>query len=91
MNNKEIAQKIVDRMLDMMTTHPGLPWVKPWSPGIKRPVVRVNDGVTEMVIPVRYWSRSGKAYQGVNTLLLGLSGHVGEFITWNQIQKEKIK
>lgn len=94
MNNKEIAQRVVDRMLDMMnTSNTCLPWVKPWSPNIQKPVVRVHDGVTEMVIPVRFWRRNGSPYQGVNTLLLSLSGKTGEFITGNQAIKEggKIK
>lgn len=91
MNNKEVAQKIVDRMLETIAKEGRLPWVKPWSEGQKS--VRVIDGVTTITIPVEHWSRSGKPYQGINNLLLDFYGKSGEMITFNQCKAEggKIK
>lgn len=84
--NQEIAQRVVDRMLEAIKTEGRLPWTKPWS---DRPnSIRVIDGYTEVTIPVKYWSRSGKPYSGINTLLLSMSGHTGEFITFNQAKAE---
>lgn len=86
MNNNEIAKKIVDRMLETIKAEGVLPWTKPWTAG--KESVRVIDGYTEITIPVKFWSRSGKPYQGINVLLLPMSGHVGEFITFNQAKAE---
>ena len=81
MNNKEIAERVVSRMLDTIKAEGQLPWTKPWHLDKNR--VRVIDGYTEITVPVRFWSRSGKPYNGINVLLLGMSGHTGEFITKN--------
>lgn len=86
MNNNEIAKKVVDRMLETIAAEGVLPWTKPWTKG--EPSVQIFDGYTEVKVPVRFWSRSGKPYQGINVLLLSMSGHVGEFITWNQAKAE---
>ena len=86
MNNKEIAERVVDRMLDTIKAEGYLPWTKPWSLDKNR--VRVIDGYTEITVPVRFWSRSGKPYNGINVLLLGMSGHAGEFITFKQAKAE---
>lgn len=86
MTNQEIAQKIVDRMLDTISKEGKMPWTKPWNtPGR---TAHVFDGYTEISIPVRFWSRSGKPYHGINTWLLSMSGHTGEFITFNQCKAE---
>lgn len=86
MNNKEIAQKVVDRMLETIKTEGVLPWTKPWNTG--RESVKVVDGYTEISIPVTHWSRSGKAYQGINPMLLDFFGKRGEMITFNQCKAE---
>lgn len=86
MNNNEIAQKVVDRMLETIKAGGELPWCKPWSTG--KASVQILDGYTEITVPVKFWSRSGKPYQGVNILLLSMSGHTGEFITFNQAKAE---
>lgn len=86
MTNTDIARKIVDRMTEIIDREGYLPWAKPWSnEGAK---VRVLDGETTVTVPVKFWSRSGKPYTGVNPLILELSGHTGEFITWNQAKTE---
>lgn len=87
MNNKEIAQRIVDRMLDTIKTEGTLPWTKPWKNGSEQNI-RVIDGYTEVTVPVYVWSRSGKPYQGVNVLILRLFGKPGEYITFNQAKAE---
>lgn len=87
MNNKEIAQKTVDRMLETINATGKLPWVKPWTNG-NRTTVQVLDGYTDITIPVRHWSRSGKPYNGINVWLLNLSGKAGEWVTFNQCKKE---
>ena len=86
MNNNEIAKRVVDRMLDTIKTEGVLPWTKPWTTGGS--TIRVLDGYTEVTIPVRFWSRAGKPYQGINIWLLAMSGHTGEFITYNQAKAE---
>lgn len=85
MNNQEIAKKVVDRMLEEIQKGGQLPWVKPWG---TRAGVKVEDGYTEIKITPKYWSRSGKPYEGVNPLLLSMSGKQGEFITFNQCKAE---
>lgn len=86
MNNQEIAKKVVDRMLETINAEGVLPWVKPWTDG--KPSVQVFDGYTDVTVPVTHWSRSGKAYQGINPMLLNLSGKRGEMITFNQCKAE---
>ena len=89
MNNKEIAQKVVDRMLDTISASGYLPWAKPWTAGpTNRPMIRVDDGYTTITITPRHWSRAGKPYTGINPLLLDMSGHTGEWITFNQVKAE---
>ena len=88
MNNKELAQKTVDRMLDLINTTGRLPWAKPWGEGEQTKLRRVDDGATVISIPVRHWSRNGKPYQGVNTWLLQTAGKHGEMITFAQCKKE---
>ena len=85
MNNQEIAQKIVDRMLEEINKGGQLPWTKPWG---NRAGVEVVDGYTEIRVKPRYWNRSGKPYNGCNPLLLSFSGKSGEFITFNQCKAE---
>lgn len=85
MNNQEIAQKIVDRMLEEINKGGQLPWTKPWG---NRAGVEVVDGYTEIRVKPRYWNRSGKPYNGCNPLLLSFSGKTGEFITFNQCKAE---
>lgn len=87
MNNQEIAKKVVDRMLETIAKEGVLPWTKPWTTGGKKSV-RVLDGYTEVTIPVTHWSRTGKPYQGINPMLLNLSGKRGEMITFNQCKAE---
>lgn len=87
MNNNEIARKTVDRLLEVIDSTGCLPWTKPWSRGSK-PNVQVFDGYTEITVPVRFWSRDGKPYKGINTLLLAMSGHTGEFITFARAKAE---
>ncbi len=86
MTNQEIARKVVDRMLETIEAEGALPWVKPWSTGKRS--VEVLDGYTEITLPVTHWSRSGKPYQGINPMLLALSGKSGEMITFNQCKAE---
>lgn len=87
MNNKEIAQKTVDRMLDTINNTGKLPWVKPWTNG-GRTSVQILDGYVDVAIPVRHWSRTGKAYKGMNIWLLNTTGKSGEWVTFNQCKKE---
>lgn len=86
MNNKEVAEKIVTRMLDTIKAGGSLPWVKPWD--MEHSTIRVDDGSTTITIPVEHWSRSGKPYQGINNLLLNMYGKSGEMITFNQCKAE---
>lgn len=81
MNNKEVAMKICDRILDLVQASGKLPWSKPWSNGQK--TIRVVDGYTEITLQPSAWNRAGKFYQGINTYL-----PVGEYITFNQCKKE---
>lgn len=86
MNNNEIAKRVVERMLETINAEGTLPWTKPWKD--RQNSVRVIDGYTEITVPVRFWSHSGKPYQGINVLLLAMSGHTGEFITFAQAKAE---
>lgn len=85
MNNNEVAKKVVDRMLEEIQKGGSLPWVKPWG---SRAGTRVENGYTEITIKPKYWSRSGKPYEGVNPLILSMTGKQGEFITFNQCKAE---
>ena len=85
MNNKELAQKVVDRMLDIINQDGTLPWIKPWKGNRE---IQILDGWTEITVTPRFWNRQGKPYQGVNNLLLSLSGKEGEFLTFKQCQSE---
>lgn len=86
MTNHDIARKIVDRMTEVIDKEGYLPWTKPWADAAS--VVKVSDEYITVTAPVRFWSRSGKAYTGVNPHILALSGHTGEFITFNQAKAE---
>ena len=81
MNNKEIAQKVCDRILEVINAGGSLPWVKPWNR--KPDMVKVIDGYTEIVLQPRAWNRNGVEYKGVNTYLPS-----GEYITFAQCKKE---
>ena len=81
MNNKEIAQKICDRILEEIKANGSMPWVKPWN---RKPnTIRVVDGFTEITLQPAAWNRQGVQYKGVNTYL-----PVGEYITFAQCKKE---
>ena len=80
-NNREIAQKVCDKILEEIKKTGCLPWVKPWS--MDKNTVRVVDGWTTITLQPVAWNRSGKPYRGVNTYL-----PVGEYITFNQCRKE---
>ena len=81
MNNKQVAEKICARILDLIEKNGALPWVKPWNR--KNNVIRVVDGYTEITRQPSAWNRAGVQYKGVNTYLPR-----GEFITFAQCQKE---
>lgn len=82
MTNKEIAAKVVNRIIDMMNNEgKPLPWVKPWDS--KCNTVRVVDGKKIIEIQPTAWNRQGKFYRGANTYL-----PVGEYITFNQCKAE---
>lgn len=85
MTNREVAQKIVDRILEMIETEHSLPWVQPCH-GLKSNRVRVQNGVKIVTVyPVAH-NRQGAFYRGVNTYL-----PEGEYITFKQCQNEKGK
>ena len=81
MNNKEIATKICNKILEEIEKSGFLPWVKPW--GKKPNMVKVIDGYTEITLSPSAWNRNGVEYKGVNTYL-----PVGEYITFAQCKKE---
>ena len=85
--NQETAQRIVDRMVEIIDTTGFLPWAKPWGSNTGK-MVEVLDGETVITIPVRHWSRAGRPYHGINTCLLAMSGARGEWITFNQCRAE---
>lgn len=81
MNNKDIAQKIVDRICGLIEEGKPLPWVKPWD---RRPnTITVLDGVKTITLYPTAWNRKGQFYKGANTYL-----PVGEYITFNQCKAE---
>ena len=82
MTNKEIAAKVVNRIIEVMNAEGRpLPWVKPWN--AKCNTVRVVDGKKIIEIQPTAWNRQGKFYRGANTYL-----PVGEYITFNQCKAE---
>jgi len=81
MNNKEVAQKVVDRILDLIKNDGFLPWVKPWN---RKPnTVEVVDGYKTVTVYPSAWNRRGIEYKGVNAYL-----PAGEYITFNQCKAE---
>lgn len=81
MNNKEVAKKIVDRIISIIDSGEPLPWVKPWN---ARPAtVTVVDGVKTVTITPHAWNRRGTLYKGANNYLPG-----GEYITFTQAKAE---
>lgn len=87
MNNREIAERIVERMLESINANGYMPWSKPWGEASTR-VTRIEDGYTEIVITPRFWSRAGKPYSGINVQLLAMTNKEGEYITFAQAKKE---
>ena len=81
MNNKDKAQKVVDRMLELIESGKPLPWVMPW--GNKSHTVTVQDGVKVVTYTPRNWNRKGTPYKGSNVWL-----PAGEYITAAQAAKE---
>lgn len=81
MNNKEVAQKIVDRIVDMIEAGNALPWIKPWNRKVN--TVTVVDGIKTITVYPTAWNRKGVQYRGANTYL-----PVGEYITYNQCKAE---
>ena len=81
MNNKEVAQKVVDRILDLIKSEGFLPWVKPWN---RKPnTVEIVDGYKTVTVYPSAWNRRGIEYKGANTYL-----PVGEYITFTQCKAE---
>lgn len=80
MNNKEVAQRVIDRILEMIEEGKPLPWIKPWG---KANTVTVVDGVKTVTVYPTAWNRKGSLYRGANTYL-----PVGEYITFNQCRAE---
>lgn len=81
MNNREVAAKVVDRIVELIEQGNPLPWVKPWNR--KPTTVTVVDGVKTVTLAPTAWNRKGTPYRGANTYL-----PVGEYITFNQCRKE---
>lgn len=81
MNNKEVAAKIVNRIVELINAGEALPWVKPWSRKVN--TVTVIDGVKTVTVYPVAWNRKGVQYRGANTYL-----PVGEYITFKQCVAE---
>ena len=81
MNNKQIAEKVVNRIVEMIDSGASLPWVKPWS--MRPAAVKVIKNYIEITINPTSWNRKGVPYKGVNTYLPS-----GEYITFNQCKAE---
>lgn len=81
MNNKDVAQKVVDRICELIEQEKTLPWVKPWGAALN--TVTVVDGVRTVTVQPTAWSRKGVMYRGSNTWL-----PAGEYITFKQVQAE---
>ena len=82
MNNKETAQKIVYRIVEMIEEGKPLPWVQPWDMKATR-TVEVKDGEQIVTIYPTAWNRRGVQYRGANTYLPR-----GEYITFAQCKAE---
>lgn len=82
MNNKEVAQKVVDRILEIVNSGENLPWVKPW--GREAGKITIVDGQKTVTMPSPAWNRKGECYKGSNAILLPR----GEYITFNQAVAE---
>ena len=81
MTNKDVAQKVVDRIVELIEQGQPLPWVKPWN---RRPdTVTVVDGVKTITVYPKAWNRKGVPYKGANTYLPS-----GEYITFKQCKDE---
>lgn len=81
MNNKEVAKKVVDRIVELVESGSPLPWVKPWN---RKPnTVTVKDGVKTVTVYPSAWNRRGVEYKGANTYLPS-----GEYITFAQCKAE---
>ena len=81
MNNKEVAKKVVDRIVELVESGEALPWVKPWN---RKPnTVTVVDGVKTVTVYPSAWNRRGVDYKGANTYLPS-----GEYITFAQCKAE---
>ena len=81
LNNKAVAQKVVDRLVELVESGESLPWVKPWN---RKPnTVTVVDGVKTVTINPTAWNRKGQPYKGANTYL-----PAGEYITFAQCKAE---
>lgn len=81
MNNKQVAQKVVDRIVEMIEAGESLPWVKPWNRKVN--TVTVVDGIKTITVHPTAWNRKGVMYKGANTYL-----PAGEYITFNQCAAE---
>ena len=81
MNNREVASKVVERIVAEIESGKPLPWVKPWN---DRPnVIKIQNGVKVITLNPVAWNRKGVEYKGVNTYL-----PLGEYITFNQCKAE---
>ena len=81
MNNKEVAKKVVDRIIDLIESEGFLPWVKPWN---RKPnTVEIVDGYKTVTVYPSAWNRRGIEYKGANSYL-----PVGEYITFTQCKAE---
>lgn len=81
MNNKAMAQKVVDRITALIDEGKPLPWVKPWN---RAPLtVTIVDGYKTVTLPPAAHNRKGEQYKGANTYL-----PEGEYITFKQCQAE---
>ena len=81
MNNRQVAQKVVDRIVEMIEAGESLPWVKPWNRKVN--TVTVVDGIKTITVYPTAWNRKGIMYKGANTYL-----PAGEYITFNQCKAE---
>lgn len=81
MTNRETAQKIVDRIVELINEGRPLPWVRPW--GSQPHKVEIVDGVKIITLPATAVNRQGKRYNGANVYL-----PAGEYITFHQCKKE---
>ena len=81
MNNRQVAQKVVDRIVEMIESGSPLPWVKPWNRKVN--TVTIVDGIKTITVYPTAWNRKGIMYKGANTYL-----PAGEYITFNQCKAE---